>query len=157
MKVLLLALFGLLAQGCTPVDELPQSASYVDFSGEGGKIGWSKYKQVKTFNGWNSDQVYAAAKVSLGDTGFSLVRSSSADGYVVGDHGKVLRDWNVIAAVYFMEYKEGTKVVVLAEGSNDIGFSGETSVGVWPDKVLNRMQKYLDDLYSSAPKVVLKE
>lgn len=155
MRAILIALLAVVAQACTPVDMMPRSASQIDFSGQTGEVDLAKYRKVETFSGWSRDQIFAAAKVGLGGSGFRLKKVSPSEGYVIGEHGAVLRDWNVVAGVYFMEFEQGIKVVVMAEGSKDIGFNGESAVGIWPDKILERMQRYLDNLYAPASEVAV--
>ena len=86
-----------------------------------GKTGWSEYQQVENFHGYNSEQIYSAAKAGLGDAGFSLRITDKAKGTVIGEHGITLHDWNVIADVYFKILQDSTDVKVIVEGSKDIG------------------------------------
>ena len=53
-------------------------------------------------------------------------------------------DWNIIAGVYFFEYVEGTKVIVIIEGPKDLGFSGEVTSGGWSGEILISMRHYLN-------------
>jgi hypothetical protein len=132
---------------------LPSDVSEVDFDGEEGKTGWSQYHHVETFRGYNADQVYGAAKVGLGNAGFSLRKANKTEGYVIGEHGMTLHDWNVIAGVYFKEFDEDTKIKVIVEGSKDIGFSGDVTSDGWSGKILKGIRQYLNDTYQTILKV----
>lgn len=151
-KTLILAL-SLTLQACATVDMMPKSANEVDFYGEEGKTGWSQYKHTESFKGYTADQVYEAAKVGLGDAGFSLRKANLANGYVIGEHGMTMHDWNVMAGVYFVENDGATKVAVIAEGSKDIGFSGDVTSDGWTGKILKGMREYLNQTYQSVLKV----
>ena len=126
---------------------LPEDASEVSFEGVEGKTGWSKYEQFETFQDYNAEQVFAAAKVALGDAGFSLRKADIKSGMAIGEHGMTLHDWNVIAGVYFLEREKNTKVKVIVEGSKDIGFSGDVTSGGWGGEILKGMRNYLNSTY----------
>ncbi len=146
-----LILIGL--SGCASVGMVPESASGVDFNGVEGKTGWSEYKHIETFANYTPDQVYDAAKVGLGNAGFSLRKADKSKGMVVGEHGMTAHDWNVIAAVYFKASGNNTQVAVVVEGSKDIGFSGDVTSDGWTGKILKSMREYLNDTYQSVLKV----
>jgi hypothetical protein len=82
---------------------------------------------VESFHGYNADKIYSAAKIGLGNAGFSLRNSNKSKGVVIGEHGMTTHDWNIIAAVYFLEEDETTKVKIIAEGSKDIGLSSDVT------------------------------
>ena len=128
---------------CATVGMLPRSVNEVDFSKPEGKTGWSQYRQVEKFDGYNAEQIYDAAKAGLGEADFALRRADKSLGYVIGEHGMTLHDWNVIAGVYFKETDGGVLVAVLVEGSKDIGFSGDATGGGWTGEILNAMRDYL--------------
>ena len=153
MKQLTIILFTLLLQSCASVSMLPSDVSEVDFDGEEGKTGWSQYQHVEIFHGYTSSQVYEAAKVGLGNAGFSLRKANKTKGYVIGEHGMTMHDWNIIAGVYFKESKKNTKVKVIVEGSKDIGFSGDVTSDGWSGKILKGLRDYLNDTYQSVLKV----
>ena len=67
-------------------------------------------------------------------------------GYVVGEHGMTMHDWNIIAGVYFKKYDNDVKVKVIVEGSKDIGFSGDVTSDGWTGKILKGMREYLNGL-----------
>lgn len=153
MKYLLIVLMALLVQGCATIGMVPQDASEVDFDAPEGKTGWSQYEHVENFRSYNADQIYEAAKVGLGTAGFSLRKADKSKGFVIGEHGMTLHDWNVIAGVYFRESNEDTKVKVIVEGSKDIGFSGDVTSDGWTGKILKGMREYLNDTYQSILKI----
>ncbi len=93
----------LIVQSCATISMLPENASMVNFDDTEGKTGWSQYKHFETFHGYTVDQVYEASKVGLGNAGFSLRKANKSDGYVMGEHGMTMHDWNIIAGVYFKE------------------------------------------------------
>ena len=138
---------GLTLQGCASVSMLPESASAVDFDAPEGKTGWSQYRHQEDFPSYSLDQVYQAAKVGLGSAGFSLRRADKRAGVVIGEHGITLHDWNVIAGVYMKAVDAGVKVLVLIEGSKDIGFSGDVTSDGWSGKILLGMRSYLSETY----------
>ena len=133
---------------------LPSSAAEVDFAAPEGKTGWSEYQHVETFHGYNSDQVYEAAKVGLGEAGFSLRIADKSKGMVVGEHGMTMHDWNVIAGVYFKDQTDNAVVVkVIVEGSKDLGFSGDVTSDGWTGKILGGLRSYLNDTYQAILKI----
>lgn len=153
MKILFLSLLFCLIQGCATVGMLPDDVAKVDFDAPEGKTGWSEYQHVETFHGYDVNQVYEAAKVGLGSAGFSLREADKSRGMVIGEHGITLHDWNVIAGVYFKEANNATKVKVIAEGSKDIGFSGDVTSDGWTGKILRGMRQYLNETYQAILKV----
>lgn len=154
MKKLLLAGIGFsLLSGCATIGMLPQDASSVDFNGAEGKTGWSQYQQVETFKGYSTDQVYDAAKVGLGNAGFSLRVADKSKGVVIGEHGMTAHDWNILTGVYFKPVQNGTQVKIITEGSKDIGFSGDVTSDGWSGKILKGMREYLNDSYQSILKI----
>ncbi|MGB2065746.1 MAG: hypothetical protein ACPHUL_11330, partial [Marinomonas gallaica] len=64
-----------------------------------------------------------------------------------------MHDWNILAGVYFKESDGSTKVMVIIEGSKDIGFSGDVTSDGWSGKILKEMRVYLNDTYQSILKV----
>ena len=154
MKKLLLTGVGFsLLSGCATIGMLPHDASNVDFNSLEGKTGWSQYQQVEIFKGYNTDQVYDAAKVGLGNAGFSLRVADKSKGVVIGEHGMTAHDWNILTGVYFKSVKDGTQVKIITEGSKDIGFSGDVTSDGWAGKILKGMREYLNDSYQSILKV----
>lgn len=153
MKKLILVIAVIFIQACATVGMVPHDVAEVDFDSPEGKTGWSKYEHVETFHGYNIDQVYEAAKVGLGDAGFSLRYADKSKGMVIGEHGITLHDWNVIAGVYFKEYDNSTKVKVIVEGSKDIGFSGDVTSDGWTGKILKGLRQYLNATYQAILKV----
>jgi hypothetical protein len=150
-----LAIFfiGAMLTACATVGMLPKSAAEVDFDSQEGKTGWSEYKHVEIFRGQTIDDIYAAAKVGLGDAGFSLRRADKSLGYVIGEHGMTAHDWNVISGVYFVADGNDVKVAVIAEGSKDIGFSGDVTSDGWTGKILKNMREYLNATQTSILRV----
>jgi hypothetical protein len=132
---------------------LPQSANEVDFDGAEGKTGWSEYRHVETFRNQSVDAIYDAAKIGLGNAGFSLRRADKSLGYVIGEHGMTDHDWNVISGVYFIPDGNDVKVAVIAEGSKDIGFSGDVTSDGWPSKILSGMRQHLNETQTSILRV----
>jgi hypothetical protein len=149
--VLVIAIFAF--SGCASVSMLPKSVSEVSFETAEGKTGWSKYEHVETFHGYNAKQVYEAAKVGLGNAGFSLRIADISRGLVIGEHGVTAHDWNVIGGVYFRELDQATQVKVIVEGSKDIGFSGDVTSDGWTGKILKGLRDYLNATYQSVLKV----
>ena len=132
-----------LLNACAAVGMLPRSVDEVDFSKSEGKTGWSQYRQVEKFDGYNAEQIYDAAKAALGEADFALRRADKSRGYVIGEHGITWHDWNVIVGIYFKESDGGMLVAVLVEGSKDIGISGDVTGGGWTGEILNNMRDYL--------------
>lgn len=154
MKALIIfTMIAILLPSCATISMLPQSASQVDFESREGKTGWSKYEHVETFRGHSPAHIYDAAKVGLGDTGFSLRVADINQGVVIGEHGITLHDWNVIAGVYFKPVQKGTKVKVIVEGSKDVGFSGDVTSDGWTGKILKGMRQYLNETHQAILKV----
>jgi hypothetical protein len=151
--LILLLSTGLLGS-CATVSMMPTSASEVDFASKEGKTGWSQYHHIETFHGYKPEQIYEAAKVGLGEAGFSLRVADKSKGMVLGEHGITLHDWNVIAGVYFQARKEDSIVVkVIVEGSKDIGFSGDVTSDGWTGKILHGLRSYLNETYQAVLKV----
>lgn len=153
MKSVYLGLLALFIQGCATVGMVPKDVSDVDFEAPEGKTGWSQYQHVENFRGYSTDQIYEAAKVGLGNAGFSLRTADKSKGVVIGEHGITLHDWNVIAGVYFKQKNEDTRVKVIVEGSKDIGFSGDVTSDGWTGKILKGMREYLNSTYQSILKI----
>lgn len=152
-RLLLVSLAGLFCASCATVSMVPSDVKDIQFDGPEGKTGWSEYHHVETFNGYSPDQIYQAAKVGLGDAGFSLRTAELSKGVVIGEHGITMHDWNVIAAVYFKQFDSDTKVKVIVEGSKDIGFSGDVTSDGWSGKILKGMRQYLNDTNQAILKV----
>ncbi|MDM1334742.1 hypothetical protein HXZ93_01615 [Acinetobacter pseudolwoffii] len=152
-KLMFAGISCLLLSGCATVSMLPKDAATVDFGSVEGKTGWSQYQQVENFNGYNADQIYDAAKIGLGNAGFSLRVADKAKGVVIGEHGMTAHDWNVISGVYFKSIEGGTQVKIITEGSKDIGFSGDVTSDGWPGKILKGMREHLNNTYQSILKI----
>lgn len=142
LKLVVIALT-LILQACATIGMLPQNANEVDFYGIEGKTGWSEYKEIATFKNVTIEDVYEAAKIGLGEAGFALRKADISSGMVIGEHGITLHDWNVLAGVYFIEQQGSIKVAVIAEGSKDIGFSGDVTSDGWTGKIINGMREFL--------------
>ena len=153
MKIFIISVTALILQACATVGMVPQDVSEVDFDAPEGKTGWSQYQHEETFRDYSADQIYEAAKVGLGNAGFSLRKADKSKGFVIGEHGITLHDWNVIAGVYFKELDKNTKVKIVVEGSKDIGFSGDVTSDGWTGKILKGMREYLNDTYQSILKI----
>lgn len=147
LRQAVVAVFLVCGASCASVSMLPQAAADVDFNAPEGKTGWSQYRHQEDFPSYSLDQVYQAAKVGLGSAGFSLRRADKRAGVVIGEHGITLHDWNVIAGVYMKAVDAGVKVLVLIEGSKDIGFSGDVTSDGWSGKILLGMRSYLSETY----------
>lgn len=145
MKIYSLCCF-FFSSGCASVGTLPKNSSEVDFDGVEGKTGWSQYQHIENFKNTTVDNVYDAAKIGLGNAGFSLRKADKSMGYVLGEHGMTAHDWNVIAGVYFKKYENDVKVKMIVEGSKDIGFSGDATSDGWTGKILKGMREYLNGL-----------
>ena len=134
---------------CATVGMLPSSAAEVDFDGAEGKTGWSEYRHIEVFRNQSVDAIYDAAKVGLGNAGFSLRRADKSLGFVIGEHGMTAHDWNVVSGVYFVQDGANVKVAVIAEGSKDIGFSGDVTSDGWTGRILSGMRQHLNDTQTS--------
>lgn len=152
-NIILCVLFGLSLGGCATISMLPKDAAAVDFDSAEGKTGWSQYQQVETFKGYNSDQIYDAAKVGLGVAGFSIRTADKQKGVVIGEHGMTKHDWNIISGVYFKTENNNTKVKIITEGSKDIGFSGDVTSDGWNGKILKAMREHLNETYQTILKI----
>jgi cell division GTPase FtsZ len=122
---------------------LPESAKHADFDIEEGKTGWSEYKQIAVFENYSLDQAYEAAKSALGDADFALLKANKEEGVVMGEHGYTWEDWNVIAGVYLKKEMDKIRVLVIAEGSKDFGFGGDTTGDGWTGKIIEGMRRHL--------------
>ncbi len=129
--------------GCVGSWAFADSAYEVDFNGPEGKTGWSKYEQNAYFRNVTPREVFDAAKDALGASGFALRRADYASGVVMGEHGMTAHDWNIMAAIYFRAEDGGVRVRVQAEGSKDIGFSGDVTSGGWTGDMINTMRNRL--------------
>jgi hypothetical protein len=130
--------------GCASVKMLPSDAAAADFGPTAeGKRGWSSYRETAHFPGVSRAQTYEAAKAGLASADFALVRAEPARGVVQGQRGMTAHDWNIVAGVYFRESGDGFAVVVLAEGSKDLGFSGDATGGAWTGRILQGMRAHL--------------
>lgn len=152
-RFLAITVIGAMLTSCATVGMMPKSAAEIDFDGKEGKTGWSEYKHVEIFRDQTIDDIYAAAKVGLGDAGFSLRQADKSLGYVIGEHGMTAHDWNIISGVYFVADGNDVKVAVIAEGSKDIGFSGDVTSDGWTGKILKSMREYLNDTQTSILRV----
>jgi len=154
MKIFLPFIGLVLITGCATMSMMPTDVSEVDFDAEEGKTGWSEYQHTETFYGYSPEQVYEAAKVGLGNAGFSLRLADKSRGTVIGEHGMTAHDWNVLAGVYFKSPNGiDTEVRVIIEGSKDIGFSGDVTSDGWSGKILSGLRSYLNDTYQAVLKV----
>lgn len=139
---LLLASAALLS-GCASTAMLPATANDVAVGGTEGKVGWSSYREEAIFKNTAMPDAIAAAKAGLGDAGFALREVNVSAGKVVGEHGMTAHDWNIIAGVYLKPQGKDVVAIVLAEGSKDIGFSGDVTSGAWTGDILKGMRAYL--------------
>ena len=134
----------LLIIGCASVLMLPQKSKDINFAGgKEGKMGWSKYRETAQFKNANKSTLIQAAKAGFGEAGFSLMEVNDEEGIVFGEHGMTLHDWNIVVGVYIKEQGKNASVVVLVEGSKDIGFSGDVTGNAWTGIILNGMRKYV--------------
>lgn len=123
---------------------LPKDASAVDFGPvPEGQRGWSSYREAVRFEGISMQKAFEAAKAGLAFADFALARADPVNGVAIGKHGMTAHDWNVLAGVYFREENGGVSVVVLVEGSKDIGFSGDVTGGAWTGKIVQGMRSHL--------------
>jgi hypothetical protein len=151
------AVFGALASlsACATVDLLPLSSHEAVFDEtRQGKTGWAQYKELECFRGTGVRDALAAAKVGLGEAGFALVDYNVSAARVVGEHGMTLHDWNVIAGIYVRKAECGAEVLVIVEGSKDVGFSGDVTGGAWTGQILRGMRRQLAPTPMGAPPAV---
>ncbi len=141
-----------LVSGCATVSMLPDD-SRAAFSGltSEGKVGWSSYNEQAVFKDYSLEDMILAAKHGLATADFALRKVDKEGLAVVGEHGMTLHDWNVIAGVYFNKVDAGWQVLVVAEGSKDIGFSGDVTQGAWTGRILRGMREYVAN-YAVSPK-----
>ena len=152
MKGLIVSVAAFVLGGCASVSSLPQSASEANFdAGTEGKTGWSEYQEVATFAGVSTRVAFDAAKAGLSDAGFALRSAEFSKLTVTGAHGMTAHDWNIVAGVYLREVPEGVQAKVIAEGSKDIGFSGDATSDGWTGQILRGMRKYILDLEARRP------
>jgi hypothetical protein len=141
-RLLLLACASMFS-GCVGSWAFEDSAELVNFNGPEGKTGWSKYEQNAFFPGVSRQVAYEAAKEALAANGFALRRADLASGVVLGEHGMTLVDWNVMAAIYLRDEAGGVRIRVQAEGSKDIGFTGDDTGRAWAPEIINSMHSRL--------------
>jgi hypothetical protein len=132
-----------LLSGCVGTSAFQDSARQVNFNGPEGKTGWSKYEQNAFFRNVTEQEVYDAAKDAMGASGFALIRADLSSGIVLGEHGMTIHDWNIMAAVYFKREADGVRIRVQAEGSKDVGFSGDVTGAGWTGSIINTMRNRL--------------
>jgi len=151
-RMFLLGAVALGLSGCASVSSLPKSADQAGFDApREGKTGWSEYQELTTFPGVSTRVAFDAAKAGLADAGFALRKADYAALTVMGAHGMTAHDWNIVAGVYLREVPEGVQAKVIAEGSKDIGFSGDATSGAWTGQILKGMRKYILDLEARRP------
>jgi hypothetical protein len=143
LKAFMLILSITLISGCVGTSSFPDSAGQVNFNGPEGKTGWSKYEQNFFFKDVSEQDVYDAAKDAMGVSGFALIRADLNSGVVLGEKGMTLHDWNIMAGVYFKKEPNGVRVRVQAEGSKDIGLSGDVTGGGWTGSIISTMRNRL--------------
>jgi hypothetical protein len=68
-----------------------------------------------------------------------------ASGVLFGEHGMTLEDWNVIAGVYFKAKGDQCEIVILIEGSKDVGFRGDQTGGAWTGKIMSGIKNALSE------------
>ncbi len=139
----LLVTIGALVSGCASTAMLPATANDVIAGGGEGKVGWSSYREESVLKNTTMPEAISAAKAGLGDAGFALREVNVSAGRVVGEHGMTAHDWNIIAGVYLKPQGKDVVAIVLAEGSKDIGFSGDVTSGAWTGNILKGMRAYL--------------
>ncbi|WP_319466998.1 hypothetical protein [uncultured Pseudodesulfovibrio sp.] len=147
-KLLTLLVFALTVStmsGCASMSMLPNTSTEAEQKTLAeGDTGWASYREISRFSDTTSDELIEAAKYGLGYSKFALTKVDKINGVVFGEHGMTLHDWNIIAAVYIIDKKDWFKVIVAAEGSKDIGFSGDATGGGWTGQILIGMREYLD-------------
>lgn len=137
---------------CASVSSMPQSARELDFNNPiGGHTAWARWEDSATFRNIPPDNVFEAAKTALAANRFTIMRANPAERMVVGEHGITPYDWNVVAGVYYQD-DGGTIVVrVVAQGSRDFGFSGDTTGAPWPQLILASMRSQLGERAKTPP------
>jgi S1-C subfamily serine protease len=140
--------------GCASLNSLPSSVHEANMDNTvGGKVGWSRYQASDFFSGVDKDTTLRAARHSLNAVGFIVKKDDPQGGYVMGEHGLTMYDWNVVCGVYIMESNDGCKAKVIAQGSRDIGFAGDATASDWPLDVLRAMRQYFAaNVYTSESK-----
>lgn len=145
LTLIVLLLPVMFSVGCASVVMLPKTAAAAPFDEQKeGETGWSSYMEKASFKEVSEDEIYNAAKSDLAHAKFQLIKANKQEGVVIGEHGITWHDWNVIAGVYFRKSQAGFDVLVLAEGSKDIGIAGDQTGGAWTGTILNQMRDFLD-------------
>lgn len=144
MKVALLAIGLASLSGCASVSALPKDASAIDFSSQAfGQTGWAQHQDSLFVRGIDRQTAFLAAKDGLSVASFTLKEGDPARGFVKGERGMTLYDWNVVAGVYFAPVNDGFAFKVIAEGSKDVGFWGDATGSSWPQDILRGIQNYI--------------
>jgi hypothetical protein len=147
-SILMMLLFWL---GCASIGSVPASieAAKID-DPVNGKVGWSRYQGADLFSQINKKTALDAARAGLNHSAFVIKRDDPEAGYVIGEHGMTMYDWNVICGVYIKETPAGCKVKVIAQGSYDYGFAGDATGSDWVQDILRYMRQYLSSANSQA-------
>lgn len=51
------------------------------------------------------DLAYRAARIGLQEDGFKIRRANRSEGYVIGEHGMTIVDWNVVVCGVYLPSK----------------------------------------------------
>lgn len=134
----------LLATGCASTGSLPQTVHEAGMDDSiGGKVGWSRHQTSEFFPGVDMPTAISAAREGLNLAGFIIKRDDPKQGVVIGEHGMTMYDWNIVCGVYIVEQPNGCKAKIIAQGSKDVGFSGDATGSDWPQDVLRGMRRYI--------------
>ena len=143
-RMILISIALLFGVGCASIGSVPTSIEGARFDNSvNGKVGWSRYQASELFSKINKSEALDAARFGLNQSRFVIKRYDPDTGYVIGEHGITMYDWNVICGVYVKETENGCYVKVIAQGSYDYGFAGDATGSDWPQDILRYMHQYL--------------
>jgi hypothetical protein len=143
-RIILISIALIFGVGCASIGSVPTSIEGVRFDDSiNGNVGWSRYQGSELFSNINKNEALDAARFGLNKSGFVIKRDDPNTGYVIGEHGITMYDWNVICGVYVKETENGCYVKVIAQGSYDYGFAGDATGSDWPQDILRSMRQYL--------------
>jgi hypothetical protein len=122
----------LTSSGCVSyVDDVPATASEVDFDGGQGHTGWARYERTSLLRNVRLTEAMRAGEKALVAHGFALRKSDLAGAVVVGEHGATDWDRNIIAGIYFQQVREDVRVRIHVQASRGVGFFGHQGDPDW--------------------------
>ena len=126
-----MVLLAMACTGCVSINSLPSSVHEADIDNTvGGKTGWSRYEASDFFPGVDKRTALGAARRGLNGAGFTVKKDNPKDGYIIGEHGITMYDWNVVSGVYVQEAEDGC--CVGSAGIGQVPWSAQR-IGGWAD------------------------